>query len=197
MKTPITFFAILALLTGCGVLKPVKDRSMNHVLNAAASQRAITGNSPVIAVARPALPGYLDRQQLVTRKRDGTIMMNQNQLWAEPLDEGIARVTAENLGRMRNSHNIQPVQAFITMDYSHLLEVRISRFDANEQTRTIILECTWRLQPVSGHIATSHPFRTELEIDDTRFSASSSQMARVDAMNQALLKLAAAITSQL
>jgi len=198
MKHPsIIALAIITLLPSCGILKPVEDRSVSHVLEAAAPHRNVTGNSPVIALARPSLPGYLDRQQLVTRTNKGTIVMNQNQLWAEPLDDGIARVTAENLGRIRNSLNIQPVQAFITIDYSHLLETRITRFEADETHNTVVLECTWKLQPVSGRVAPTRPFRTEVAIDDSRFSAASPQQARVRAMNQALAELAAAIARHL
>ena len=180
-------------LSACGALDPVEDRSMSHVLEAAAPQRAVTGSSPAIAVARPSLPGYIDRQQLVTRNPGGNIVMNSNQIWAEPIDEGIARVTAENLGRIRNSMNIQPVQAFITIDYTHLLEVRVSRFDADATTRSVVLECTWKLQPVTGRIAQTRSFRTEVPIDDPRFSATSPQQARIAAMNRALAELAAAI----
>ncbi len=197
MKSTATLLAVLAILPSCGVLKPVKDRSISHVLEAQAPARNVTGNSPVLAIARPSLPGYLDRQQLVTRDRNGTIMMNQNQIWAEPLDDGIARVTAENLGRIRNSLGIQPVQAFITLEYSHLIEMRISRFEAVETTNSVVLECTWKLQPVSGGVAPMRPFRIEVPIDDPEFSATSPQQARVAAMNLALAEFANAVARQL
>ncbi len=193
MKTAILFLASL-FLVACGALKPVEDRSENHILAAAAPQRNVTGNAPAIAIARPSIPGYIDRQQLLTRNRAGEVVMNSNQIWAEPLDEGIARVTAENLGRIHNSMNIQPVQAFITIDYSHLLEMRVVKFDANAATGTVVLECTWKLQPVTGHVAPTRPFRTEVKIEDPQFSARSSQQARIEAMNQALAELAADIS---
>lgn len=196
MKTALLFLTFI-FLTACSVLKPVEDRSLSHVLEAAAPQRSITDNSPAIAIARPSLPGYLDRQQLVTRDHKGNLVLNSNQTWAESLDEGIARVTAENLARIRNSMNIQPVQAFITIDYTHLLEMRIARFDADAITRTIILECTWKLQPVSGRITPTRSFRTEVPISDDQFSANAPQQARVAAMNQALAELAALIAKQL
>ena len=197
MKSILTILLAATLLTSCGVLRPVEDRSVAHILEATAPARNITGSSPVIAVTRPSVPGYLDRQQLVTRTQSGNPVINNNQLWAESLDEGIARVTAENLSRLRNSLNIQPVQAFITVDYSYLLEIRITRFDADAATRTVKLECTWRLQPVSGRLAQARSFRTEVPIDDERFTPTSPQNARVAAMNEALGELAAVIARQL
>jgi uncharacterized lipoprotein YmbA len=185
------------LLPSCGVLDPVEDRSVNHILEAAAPARTVTGNAPVIAIARPTIPGYLDRQQLVTRDANAQLVINLNELWAEPLDDGIARVTAENLALIKNSLNIQPIRAFIAIDYSHLLETRITRFDADAATRTVVLECTWRLQPVSGRLASARPFRAEIPIADTQFSPTAPQNARVAAMNQALAQLAAAIAREL
>jgi len=119
MKT-IALFPVL-LAASCGVLTPVKDVTVNHVLDATVPARQVTGSSPAIAIARPSLPGYLDRQQLVSRGGDGRILMNSYQLWAEPLDTGISRVTALNLGRLANSLNIQPVETFVTLDYESLL----------------------------------------------------------------------------
>lgn len=196
MKYAILFLMAI-VLSGCGVLNPVVDRSESHVLAAAAPARAVTGNAPAIAIARPSLPGYLDRQQLVTRGRDGMLVMNSNQIWAEPLDDGMARVTAENLGRIRNSMNIQPIQAFIAMDYSHLLETRVSRFDADVATRMVVLECTWKLQPVTGHVSPTRSFRVEVPIDDAKFSPTSGQQVRVDAMSRALAEFAATIARHL
>lgn len=159
----ISLFPVL-LLAACGVLKPVEDSTVNHVLDAAVPERAVTGSSPAIAIARPSLPGYLDRQQLVSRSADGRIMMNSNHLWAEPLDAGISRVTAINLGRLTNSLNIQPVETFVTMDYDLLLEIRVSRFEP-DAGGDLVLECTWKLQPVSGRVTNPRPFRATVPRD--------------------------------
>ena len=122
----------ILLAVSCGVVTPVKDASVNHVLDAAVPERAVTGVSPAVAIARPSLPGYLDRQQLVSRGGDGRMLMNSYQLWAEPLDAGISRVTAINLGRLANSLSIQPVETFVTLDYDWLLEIRIARFEPDD-----------------------------------------------------------------
>lgn len=184
----LSYLTILLALVSCGVLEPVKDTTDNHVLDATIPERPITGSSPSVAIARPSLPGYLDRQQLVSRAADGRIMMNSSQLWAEPLDMGISRVMAANLGRLENSLNIQPVESFITMDYHLLLEIRISRFEP-DPAGGLILECTWKLQPVSGSVATPRPFRTVVDTDRV-LSPTGPQDARISAMNEALARLA-------
>lgn len=184
----LSYLPILLALFSCGVLEPVKDTTENHVLDAVIPERAITGSRPVIAIARPSLPGYLDRQQLVSRTADGQIMMNSNQLWAEPLDMGISRVMAGNLGRLKNSLNIQPVESFITMDYESVLEIRVARFEP-DPAGGLVLECTWKLQPVSGAVANPRPFRTMVHTHGT-LSPTGPQDAHTAAMNEALARLA-------
>jgi uncharacterized protein len=193
MKT-IRLFPLL-LLASCTVLKPVKDTTISHLLDPAVPERIVTGSSPAIAIARPSLPGYLDRQQLVSRGTDGRIMMNNNHLWAEPLDAGISRVTAMNLGRLANSLNIQPVETYVTMDYDRLLEIRISRFEP-DANGNLIFECTWKLQPVSGRVTNARSHRMTLPIGGAP-TATGPQDARIKAMNEALARLAREIARAL
>lgn len=187
MKTLLLTLAIPFLAVSCGVLKPVKDTSVHHLLDSAVPDRRITGASPAIAIARPALPSYLDRQQLVSRSNEGQLHMNSYHLWSEPLDAAISRVTATNIGRLTNSLNIQPVESFITLDYQTLLEIRIARFEP-DASGALVLECTWKLQPVSGRVASTHPFRTTVPIAP---AASATDLSgRITAMNEALARLA-------
>ena len=191
MKTPILPLILPLLLASCGVIKPVKDTSVNHLLDPVIPERAITGATPAIAITRPALPSYLDRQQLVHRSGGGQVQMNTAHIWAEPLDSAISRVTALNLGRLRNSLNIQPVENFVTMDYQSILEIRIIRFELDASNQ-LVLECTWKLQPVSGHLSVPRPFTTTIPIPPI----DPDMKSRISAMNEALAQLARTIAGR-
>ena len=193
MKSFLSALLLPFLLVSCTVLQPVEDKSVNYLLDPAVPERSITGASPAVAIASPALPGYLDRQQLVSRSAGGELLMNPNHLWGEPLDSGIARVTAANLGRLENSLNIQPVKSFVTLDYQSLLELRITRFEP-DATGHIVLECTWKLQPVNGPVATTRAFTTRVPLAADPLG---SQTGRVQAMNEALARLARQIAKSL
>lgn len=186
MKTSILALATPVLLVACG-LTPIKDTSVNHLLDPVIPERQITGASPAIAISRPALPSYLDRQQLVSRSGSGQLEMNSYHLWAEPLDAAISRVTAVNLGRLMNSLNIQPVESFVTLDYQTLLEIRVSRFEP-DSPGNLVFECTWKLQPVSGRVVNTRPFRTSVLISPA--DSAKDLSGRVAAMNEALARLA-------
>jgi uncharacterized lipoprotein YmbA len=196
MKALLSALLLLTLpflLGSCTVLQPVEDKSVNYLLDPAVPERPITGASPAVAIASPSLPGYLDRQQLVSRSAGGELMMNPNHLWGEPLDSGIARVTAANLGRLKNSLNIQPVKSFVTLDYQSLLELRITRFEP-DASGNVVLECTWKLQPVNGPVATTRAFTTRVPLAADPLG---SQTGRVQAMNEALARLARQIAKSL
>jgi uncharacterized lipoprotein YmbA len=197
MKNLIISLIVPCILGSCGMLEPVKDTTINHLLEPAIPDRTITGSSPVIAIARPALPSYLDREQLVSRSGNGQLQMNNYHLWAEPLDAAISRVTATNLGRLKNSLNIQPVESFVTLDYQSLLEIRISKFEP-DVTGNVVLECTWKTQPVSGRVADPRPFRTSIAVsaEDSAVTAAS-LTGRVAAMNECLARLAREIARSL
>lgn len=188
-------FPATLLLVSCGVLEPVKDTSDSHLLDPMVPERAITGSRPAVAIARPSLPGYLDRQQLVSRTGDGRVLMNRSHQWAEPLDTGISRVVAANLARLENSLNIQPVESFITMDYDSLLEIRVSRFEPDD-SGSLLLECTWKLQPVNAHAVNPRPFRAVIP-SSAPLTATGPQRARIEAMNEALARLSRTISQAL
>lgn len=192
MKTLILALTLPLLIASCSVLKPVKDTSVNHLLDPIIPDHSISGSTPAIALTRPSLPSYLDRQQLVSRSGNGQLQMNSYHVWAEPLDAAISRVTAINLSRLTNSLNVQPVENFITLDYQTVLEIRVSRFEP-DTSNNVLLNCTWKLQPVAGPLANPHPFSTSVSVatSDTATDLS----GRVAAMNEALARLAREIAN--
>lgn len=182
---------LLLALTACGVLQPVKDLSVRHVLEPLVSDRALTASTPAIAINRPSLPGYLDRLQLVTRT-GGQLVLSDHDLWAESLGAAVSRVTASNLSRLTGSMNIQPVENFITLDYTTLLELKIARFDPDASNQ-MVLQGTWKLQPVTGKQTRTRYFHITVPV----LATPDIMTARVTAMNQALEQLARRIATQL
>jgi hypothetical protein len=186
----ISVFALLTL-TDCNTFKPVKDESNHHLLEPLIPERVLTKASPAIAINRPSIPSYMDRLQLITRK-DGQLMMSSSHLWAESLDAGISRVMASNLSRLTGSMNIQPVESFTTLDYTELLELRITEFEPDTKNQ-MILQGTWKIQPVTGKESSSHFFRLIIPAPIGKPSMTD----LVSSMNQELESLARQIASQL
>lgn len=182
------------LLSACSILKPVDDDPVRHLLEPSVSARTPTAARPAIAIARPSLPPYLERSELITRTGDGKLKIHEKALWSEPLDAAIARVVAENLRRLTGSTNIQPASNFITRDYTHLVEIRIERFDP-QPDGSLLLECTWKLQPIEGGDSTPKVYRTVVPV--SALSGSEDMSARITAMNEALAGLSRTVAKQL
>lgn len=181
------------LVSGCNVLQPVKDTSVSHLLDPLVPARTATAATPAVAINRPSLPSYLDRQQVVTRVGSGELKMSNYHLWAEPLGSGIARVVSMNLSRLTGSLNIQPIDNFVTLEYTSLLELRISQFESDASDR-VVLQCTWKLQPVRGLPVQARNFRTEVPFTPTTKEDLS---PRIGAMNEALERLSREIARSL
>lgn len=181
-------------LSACSVLKPIDDDPVRHILESPISGRTPTSSSPAVAIARPSLPPYLERSEMITRTGDGRLEIHEKDLWSEPLDGGISRVVADNLRRLTGSTNIQPSGNFITRDYSYLVEIRIERFDPLPDG-SLRMECTWKLQPVNGGDASPKAFRTTIPIAPSGDSPNLS--GRITAMNEALAQLSRTIAKSL
>src|SRR3546814_11447622 len=65
-----------------------------------------TEEDAVIAVAPVTLPAYLDRPDIVTRSTDNRLELADFDDWAEPLDDNITRVLAENLGHLLRTDRV-------------------------------------------------------------------------------------------
>lgn len=190
MKKPLHLLLPL-LLSACTVFEPIEDNPVRHLLEATAPARTPTAAAPAIAIARPALPPYLERSELVTRTGDGRLEIHEKDLWSEPLDSAITRVLADNLRRLTRSTNIQPASSFITRDYTHLVELRIERFDP-QPDGALLLECTWKLQPIDGVDAAPSSYRTTVAVPPE-----APRSARITAMNEALARLSRIIAGKL
>ena len=191
MKLHVLLTGVLLVLASCNMLQPVKDLAIHHVLDPVVPDRNLTLSRPAIALRRPSLPGYLDRQQLVTLA-DGVLLLSDHHLWAEPLDTALARVTASNLSRITGSMNIQTVASFTSLDYTDLLEIQVARFEPDAANQ-MIFQGTWKLQPVNRKETHVHFFRIEVPIP----FAPDVMTSRVTAMNQALERLARQIARNL
>ena len=139
---PVVTLCLLAcLLTACGKSAP----TYYYLLE--------SGEKPFAAPSLPAtslriahvgIPGYLDRQGVVSR-REGDPLLNVNNfdIWAEPLDQGIRRVLREVLSPSLLAGDIA-VQTTDDAGWKAALLVDILRLDGAPGER-VRLEARWSL----------------------------------------------------
>jgi uncharacterized lipoprotein YmbA len=77
------------------------------------------------------LPGYLDRQHLVTRISQHRFAIAENDRWAEPLEENFSRVLSQNLSILLRTDRIATYPWERNQRPIYQIEVEVLRFEPN------------------------------------------------------------------
>jgi uncharacterized lipoprotein YmbA len=145
-----------------------------------------------IGVGPVSLPGYLDRIQIVTRTGDDRVDLSPFYRWAEPLDEGIGRVLAEEIGARVPTDRIvaYPWRGGIGRAIQYQVVVAVLRFDGH-QGGDVVLDALWRILARDGaELAFRRSTLTEAV-------AGPGYGPVVDAMTQALLSLGREVAAEI
>jgi uncharacterized lipoprotein YmbA len=128
------------VVSGCVSLGPQPDPSRFYALtslphpgqrqqNPAASEALVLGIGPV------KLPGYLDREQFVTRISQNRFAVAENDRWAEPLEENFLRILAQNLSILLQTDRIVTYPWERNQRPTYQVQVEVLRFEPNAEQR--------------------------------------------------------------
>jgi uncharacterized protein len=123
---------------------PQPDRSRFYALTALAdgdfSAKGL--GDMTLGVGPVRLPGYLDREELVTRVAQNRFEVSQNDRWIEPLEENVSGVLAQNLYALLKSERIVRYPWPSSRHVTHQVEVEILRFEPTS-TNEVQLAARW------------------------------------------------------
>jgi uncharacterized protein len=176
-------FAGLLAVAGCAVRSPAAE--LWTLAPLAIEPPQWDDGAPAIAIAPVELPRHLDRPQLVVRLGPTRIEPDQLHRWAEPLDEGLGRVLAANLGRRLASRRVSayPLSPSYGIDYRVQLDVE--RFDGRPGD-ALVLALRWTIADGGGEVLAVERDRFEL-------AAGAGVPGLVQAHSEALAVLAEAL----
>lgn len=127
--------AALLSLAGClsSFTTPQPDRTRYYTLTA--KVEADSGSNPglddiILGVGPVRIPGYLDREQLVTRVSESRFDVSENDRWIEPLDENLSRVLAQDLYALLKSDRIFRYPWSNGRYITHQIDIEFLRFEA-------------------------------------------------------------------
>ena len=131
-------FLVMAV-AGCGSSPPV-----NYYDLQALETGYVADGEKVLAVGVGPLrtPDYLSRSQIVTRKSDATIFVDDFNRWVEPVDDAIYRIVSENLDSLVDDAVVVAFPYTHIADLDYQLIGRISRLDADADGRAV-LQIQW------------------------------------------------------
>lgn len=139
---------ILLVLGACARTEPARFYLLRPVAGPELeqpSEGAHTAEDAVaIGIEAVELAAYLNRPEIATRRGPYQVQFANFDRWAEPLDENIAQVLADNLSVLLRSKRIHvfPRAASVHLDYR--LSVDVVRFD-NEPGERALLRAHWAL----------------------------------------------------
>jgi len=138
------------LLGGCGNFSAKPDPSRFFTLSGLpapedAAKKTSDSAGISLGIGPITLPGYLDRQEIVTRVAQNQINLAENDRWAEPLEENFSRVLSQNVAALLRADRVNAYPWPIDKKPVYLVEVEVLRFEANT-AQEVQLAARWTVR---------------------------------------------------
>ena len=126
--------------SGCATTEPSSFYTLSSLRDTAGAAES----GPAIGVGPITLPQYVDRPQIVTRSSPNRLELAEFHKWAEPLQDIVSRVVADNLAVLVPTDRIVilPRRRSLPLDYQ--VEINVIQFDTSAQGETV-LAARWTL----------------------------------------------------
>ena len=138
-KKLCSILLLLCLIPGgCISLAPKPDPSRFFSLTplprtGQRAQDAAGSNALVLGIGPIKFPGYLDRQQFVTRISQNRFAVAENDRWAEPLEENFSRVLSQNLSILLQTDRMVAYPWVRSQQPTYQVQVEVLRFEPNAE----------------------------------------------------------------
>ena len=120
LTSKLVAFLTVAVAVGCGS----SPASRFYTLSAGAAP-AVTSSNLSVAVGPVSVPAVVDRPEIVVSTGPNQVRLEEFNRWAGPLQNGIARVVAENLVAMLGTPRVTlSSQSSAEADYRAIIEVQ-------------------------------------------------------------------------
>ena len=109
--------------------------------------RSVAGTGAVgVGVGPVIMPGYLDRVMIVTRTSADTVSIANFHRWAEPLEDGIARVLTDEIAARVPTERVVmfPWRGVVARDLQYQVVIVVLLFDGRPGG-AVTLDTRWRI----------------------------------------------------
>jgi uncharacterized lipoprotein YmbA len=178
------------LAAGCTLLAPAADPSRFFVLTALSTSSA-EGSGLALGVGPVRVASYLAVSEVQVRTRPTELSRSSVDRWAEPLEEGITRVLAQNLSAELGTRDVVLFPWYADQSPSHQVQVSVRRFEL-EPDGSGVLEARYEvtaLAPRGGQVIR--------DVELRRPAAGSDVAASVAALSESLAELSRRIAADI
>lgn len=177
-RTALFSLALLLLAAGCGST-PTRFYALSP-LSDGGPARTAPGTELTLGLGPVEIPKSLDRPQIVTRRDQNEFDLGEFDHWAEPLEDNVTAVLAENLAVLLPAQRVVVYPWDRSKDIDYQVVVKVLRFDRSIGGDAV-LQVRWSLKSPTNE--------NELLARETRHAkrpAGEDYQATVAAMNQVL-----------
>lgn len=132
---------LVSTLAGCSASPETRLYIIEPMSAPANSQ---VGENLTIAVGPIKLPKHLNRKEIVTHDQRYRVTSAEFDRWAEPLDDNITNVLAENLSVLIPSDQVIAYPWDTAHEFDYTVRVRVSKFGTNP-TGEFVLSASWMI----------------------------------------------------
>ncbi len=135
----------LSVLSSCGLLKPLPDKSKFFLLtpisqsNAASSAGQDNTGGLTLGLGPIKFPAYLDRSEVVTRVEPNQLKMSENDHWAEPLKTNFTRVLSQNLSALLGGPQIVNFPWYSSSRIDYQIAIDVERFESDAEGYAVFI----------------------------------------------------------
>jgi len=159
MRLPlgIAMLGVLALgAVGCSVAPPAQFYQLQQP-----EMGAVSGKSNATVLLGPLkIADYLQRENMIQRKSDGSLSLSQEARWAGSLQDDIGQLLLRQISAELGSSRISLYPDRIGMQAQAQVVLSISRLDSGVE-QPAVLEAQWRLLDAKGILRNSRVLRFE------------------------------------
>jgi uncharacterized lipoprotein YmbA len=97
------------------------------------------GWARTVQLRRPALAGYLDRGEIVSRVVDTRLLVSKGESWSEPLGDMIGRLLGEDLATRLPGSIVYTEASPISATPDAIVAIDVPRFDVGEDGQLVLV----------------------------------------------------------
>lgn len=178
---------VCVLIAGCASSSPTRFYTLGPVAAPGAKMQANCS----ISVGPVTVPAAVDRQQMAVKTGPNQLFLAENERWAAPLRENIARVVAENLSSMLGTSQVTLYPLSPATGAAYRVMIDVLGFDM-EPGKAATLDVLWAVIPSSAP-KEGQPRRVRMTLTEPAQGGSYADLAA--AQSRALGKLSADIAA--
>jgi hypothetical protein len=121
---------LLSVVAACVNIGPgTPPRAQTYVLEATVPPARLESSGLAIGIGPVTIPGYLDRNEMVSREAANQLRLDTRHAWGAPLDQEVQRVLAEDLSRLLASDRVVVWPWSRQRDIAARIPIRVLQFE--------------------------------------------------------------------